>query len=104
MGVFKRLRGLTDFERQHLGFLRTIEDHYLVREIGLHQADGRPLTLKQLFLLDVGSVATVQRRLRRLRQLGVIHQHRSSADGRAIELTLSPKTIRLFEKYASVLG
>ena len=33
---------------------------------GYHQPKGKPLTLKQLFLLGVGSIATVQRRLRRL--------------------------------------
>jgi len=96
--VFERLRALRTFEKQHLGFLRTIEDHNLVREIGFHQAEGVPLTLKQLFLLDIGSVATVQRRLRRLKQLGVIEQRKSSDDGRAIELTLSAKTIKAFEK------
>ena len=82
MRVFERLRTLRTFEKQHLSFLRTVEDHDLVCEIGYHQAEGRALTLKQIFLLDVGSVATVQRRLRRLKQLGVVHQHRSAADGR----------------------
>jgi len=101
--VFERLRALRTFEKQHLGFLRTIEDHDLVREIGFHQAEGKPLTLKQLFLLDVGSVATVQRRLRRLKQLGIVHQHRSALDGRAVELTLTPKCLKLFEKYEPLL-
>ena len=103
MRVFERLRALRIFEKQQLGFLRTIEDHNLVREIGYHQAEGKPLTLKQLFLLDVGSVATVQRRLRRLKQLGFVGQHRSPVDGRAIELTLTAKCVKLFEKYETVL-
>ena len=103
MRVFERLRALRVFEKQHLGFLRTIEDHNLVTEIGYHQAEGRPLTLKQLFLLDVGSVATVQRRLRRLKQLGIVHQRRADHDGRAVELTLTPKCIKLFEKYETPL-
>ena len=102
MRVFERLRALRIFEKQQLGFLRTIEDHNLVREIGYHQAEGKPLTLKQLFLLDVGSVATVQRRLRRLKELGVVHQHRSTSDGRAVELTLSAKCLKLFERYEAL--
>ena len=103
MRVFERLRALRIFEKQHLGFLRTIEDHNLVREIGYHQAEGKSLTLKQLFLLDVGSVATVQRRLRRLKQLGIIHQRRSTLDGRAVEFTLTPRCVKAFEKYDALL-
>ena len=99
MRVFERLRALTAFEKQHLPELRTLEDHHLIHEIGYHQAKGRPLTLKQLFLLDAGSIATVQRRLRRLKQLGVIAQRRSPTDRRAVELTLSPKFQRAFTRY-----
>lgn len=99
MRVFERLRALRSFEKQHLGFLRTLEDHNLVREIGYHQVEGKALTLKMLFLLDVGSVATVQRRLRRLKQLGIVHQRRSDADRRAVELTLSAKCLKVFERY-----
>jgi DNA-binding MarR family transcriptional regulator len=101
--VFDRLRALRTFEKQHLGFLRTIEDHNLVREIGYHQAEGAPLTLKQLFLLDVGSVATVQRRLRRLRHLGIVQQRQSEADRRAIEISLTPKYFKAIERYGSAL-
>lgn len=99
MRIFERLRARTAFERQHLNHLRTLEDHALVHEIGYCQAQGKPLTLKQIFLLDAGSVATVQRRLRRLKQLGVIQQRRSAVDRRAVELTLSPKYQRIFARY-----
>jgi hypothetical protein len=102
--VFQRLRTLRIFERQQLSFLRTIEDHNLVREIGYHQAEGMPLTLKQLFLLDIGSVATVQRRLRRLRHIGIVQQKKSVSDGRAVEITLAPRALRLLEKYATLFG
>jgi DNA-binding MarR family transcriptional regulator len=104
MRVFRRLRALRAFEKQHLGFLETVEDHNLICEIGYHQLEGRPLTLKQLFLLDAGSIATVQRRLRRLRELGLIQQRRSHADRRAVELTLTPKCVRAYTKYAALLA
>jgi DNA-binding MarR family transcriptional regulator len=99
MRLFEKLRALRAFERQHLNFLGTVEDHDLIGEIGYHQAKGTPLTLKQLFLLDVGSVATVQRRLRRLKALGLVQHRRAPNDRRAVELTLSPKCIRIFAKY-----
>jgi hypothetical protein len=69
IGLFEKLRALGAFEKQHLDFLSTVEDHHLVGEIGYHQAKGKPLILKLLFLLDVGSIATVQRRLRRFKEL-----------------------------------
>jgi MEDS: MEthanogen/methylotroph, DcmR Sensory domain len=104
MLVFAQLRALAEFRRRHLPFLKTIEEHDLVREIGHHQVLGAPLTLKQLLLIGIGSVATVQRRLRRLKRLGVIRQSRSQADRRVIELTLGPDCMRAFGKYGILLA
>ena len=104
MRVFEKLRARTAFEKQHLFHLKTLEDHTLVHEIGYCQAQGKPLTLKQIFLLGAGSVATVQRRLRRLKQLGVIQQRRSASDRRAVELTLSPKYQRICARYGRMLA
>lgn len=101
--VFELLRSLRAFEKRNLQFLRTAEDFDLVREIGYHQERGQPLTLKQLYLLDVASMATVQRRLRRLRQAGAIQQARSVNDARSIELRLSPRVAKAFERYAELL-
>jgi len=103
MRVFERLRAIRAYEREHLGVLRTLEDFNLVREIGYHEARGEPLTLKQLFLLDTGSIATVQRRLRRLRQAGVIQQRRSGTDRRAVELRLSPRFRTAYRAYGGML-
>ena len=103
MRVFKRLRALRAFENQHLLFLRTGGNHHLIVEIGYHQAKGKPLTLKQLFLLDFGSIATVQRDLRRLKELGLVQHRRAASDRRAVELTLTAKCIRIFAKYDSLM-
>jgi|SRR5579871_5753440 len=97
------LHGFRDFEKRQLHFLRTLEDRDLVCEIGYHQGARMPLTMKQLFLLDVGSVATVQRRLRQLRQLGLIQQRRCRDDARAVELSLSPKMLAVLARYGEVL-
>ena len=92
--LFATLRALREFERRHLPFLQTLEDCDLVREIGYRQAAGRPITLKELMLLGLGSVPTTQRRLRRLRQLKVVVQYRCVTDRRAVELVLSPKVVK----------
>jgi DNA-binding MarR family transcriptional regulator len=104
MRLFEKLRALRVFEKQHLDFFSTVEDHHLIGEIGYHQAKGKPLTLKQLFLLDVGSVATVQRRLRRLKELGLVQHRRAASDRRAVELTLTPKCVRIFAKYDALMS
>jgi len=57
MRLFDKLRALRAFEQQHHDSLGTVEDRHLIGEIGYHQGKGKPLTLKQLFLLDVGSIA-----------------------------------------------
>jgi DNA-binding MarR family transcriptional regulator len=101
--VFRQLRALRAFERRHLGFLQTLQDHDLVLEIGHGQAARKPLTLKQLLLHGFGSVATIQRRLRRLRRLGVVRQRRCAGDRRAIEILLSPKIQKVFALYADLL-
>ena len=104
MHLFRKLRALRAYEKEHLEFLGTLEDHHLIGEIGYHQAKGNPVTLKQLFLLDVGSIATVQRRLRRLKQLGFVRQRRAARDRRSVQLTLSPKCLRVFAKYDTLMS
>jgi len=103
MRVFERLNALRAFEKQHLHFLSWGGDHRLIGEIGHYQARGTPLTLKQLFLLDVGSVATVQRHLRRFKELGLVQHRRAASDRRAVELTLSPKCLRIFATYGALM-
>src|SRR5438105_2495381 len=101
--VFGQLRALGQLRRQHLPQLQTIEDHDLAREIGYHQALGEPITLKRLVLVGIGSVATLQRRLRRLKRLGLVRAKHSAGDRRSIELTLSRACIRSFARYETVL-
>jgi DNA-binding MarR family transcriptional regulator len=103
MRVFERMRALRAFENQHLLFLKTDGQQHLIGEIGHHQAAGKPLTLKQLFLLDIGSIATVQRHLRRLKELGLVEHRRSTRDRRSVDLTLTQKCIRIFAKYDSLM-
>lgn len=104
MGVFKRLAAIREFEKKHLPFLETMEDVDLVIRIGAHEEKGRPIILKHLLLDGVASIATVQRRLRRLKRLGVIHQRRSRSDGRVVHLTISPRIRRIYNRYSRLLA
>jgi DNA-binding MarR family transcriptional regulator len=103
MGVFAKLRRIRAFERSQLKFLRTMEDFDLVCEIGFREEQGKPLTMKQLHRLQLGSVPTVQRRVRRLRQLGAVATRRTERDARAVELTIRPRALRRIARYAALL-
>src|SRR5579885_484909 len=64
-----RLRELRTLEREHFAGVETAEDRDLLYEIGWRQAQRQPLTVKQALVMHLGSLATVQRRLRALRRL-----------------------------------
>jgi DNA-binding MarR family transcriptional regulator len=96
--IFQRLAQISAFRREHLPFIRTLEDLDLVREIALHQMMGEPATLKTLFLKGIASVATVQRRLDRLKRLGVVEQGKAEHDKRLVRLTLSPPVWRIYRR------
>jgi DNA-binding MarR family transcriptional regulator len=104
MLIFAHLRSLTAFRERHLPFLRSLEDEDMVREIGHYQVLGAPLTLKQLLVIRGGSVATVQRRLQRLKRLGVVQDRRSESDRRSVELRLSPACMKAFSHHATLLA
>jgi DNA-binding MarR family transcriptional regulator len=97
------MRELHQSSRHHLPYLETHVDRDIAREIGAHQVLGAPLTLKHLLLLGIASDATVQRRLRRLKQKGVVRETRSGADRRVVELSLSPAAMKGFAAYGQAL-
>jgi DNA-binding MarR family transcriptional regulator len=89
--AFNKLKTLRELERQQLPFVQTVEDLDILVQIGYHAETTAPLTLKQLFLLNIGSAATIQRRLGRLKRLGVVQHKRLERDRRSVELTLNPE-------------
>lgn len=101
--VFDMLRRIKEFERAELPFISSMEDWDIVREIGFHQESGQPVTLKQLYELQVGAVATIQRRLAKLKELGVVEQVLIDRDRRSFTLHLSPRVLQAYERYALLL-
>lgn len=102
--VFHRLQAIREFEKRQLAFLETVEDLDILVQIGLRQETGSALTLKELLLLGIGSPATVQRRLRRLRQHGVVQQERCPRDRRNVALAVSARFLGTLETYRDVLA
>src|SRR5258705_5135865 len=104
MKIFSDLLNIIRLERLHLPFIATLEDRDIAAQIGYHDViRGEPLTLKLLYLLDIGSVATVQRRLARLVGNGVILKRRHASDRRALTLHLTANAKREYQRYGSAI-
>jgi hypothetical protein len=103
MTIFEKLQQARLFRQRHLALLRTLHDLEMVWEIGLHQEAGAPLNPKRLSLLKLGPAATIRRRLRRLRELGLVLQRSSAADKRIKHLTLSAALKRRLGDYGRIL-
>jgi DNA-binding MarR family transcriptional regulator len=84
-------------------FITSMLDFDVIIEIGYAQEQNRVITPKQLFLLKLGSVTTVRRRLARLTAQGIVARHGNTRDHRSEFLTLPPSTLRILEKYGSLL-
>jgi DNA-binding MarR family transcriptional regulator len=93
--TFRALKESGEYRRKHLPFLQTLEDQDLLREIGFNEAVRRPIGLKQLLMRGIASPATVQRRLNRLKRLGMVAQSRAAHDKRVAKLTLTPLARKL---------
>jgi hypothetical protein len=105
MKIFSDLRNIIRLERLHLPFIDTLEDRDIAAQIGYHDViRGEPLTLKLLYLQDIGSIATVQRRLARLVGKGVVLKRRHDGDRRALTLHLSASAKREYQRFAAAIS
>ncbi len=103
MKLFTGLKKIREFERQQLPFLKSVVDFDIVIEIGYAEEQGQPLTLKQLFLLNIRSRTTVRRKLRRLIDQVIVLRRKHAKDNRASLLTISASTVRLLGKYCGTV-
>ena len=104
MQLFAGLRKIREFERTQLPFFKSLLDFDIVIEIGYAEEQGQPLTLKQLFLLNIGSRSTVRRKLAKLIEEGIVARRKHATDQRAAVLTISPSSLKLFGRYCGALN
>lgn len=95
---------MREFERLQLPFITSLIDFDLIIEIGYAQEESKPLTPKQLFLLEIGSVTTVRRRLARLTEQGVVRRRINTNDRRSEILTVTTSNLKLLGKYGRFLS
>lgn len=103
MNLFTGLKKIRVFERQQLPFLKSVVDFDIVIEIGYAEEQEQPLTLKQLFLLNIRSRTTVRRKLRRLIEQGIVLRRKHANDHRASLLAISASSVKLLGKYCGTL-
>jgi DNA-binding MarR family transcriptional regulator len=103
MKLFTGLKKIREFERQQLPFLKSIVEFDIVIEIGYAEEQGQPLTLKQLFLLQIRARTTVRRKLARLIDQGIVVRRKHAKDLRASLLIIAPATIKVLGKYGGTL-
>src|SRR5476651_1815066 len=101
MRLFTGLKKIREFERLQLPFLKSVVDFDIVIEIGYADEQEQPLTLKQLFLLNISSRTTVRRKLTRLIEQGIVMRRKHANDQRASLLTISASSVKLMGKYCS---
>ena len=103
MKLFSGLKKIREFERLQLPFLKSVVDFDIVIEIGYAEEQGQPLTLKPLFLLNVGSRTTVRRKLAGLIERQIVIRRKQANDQRASHLTISPSIVKVLGKYGGTL-
>jgi DNA-binding MarR family transcriptional regulator len=103
MKLFSALRKIRELERVQLPFIKTIIDLDILIEIGYAEEQDRPLTLKQVLLLNLSSRTTVRRRLAKLLEQGIVKRRKNASDQRSSLLTISSSSLKLFGKYGGSL-
>ena len=103
MKLFTGLKKIREFERLQLPFLKSVVDFDIVIEIGYAEEQGQPLTLKQLFLLNIHARSTVRRKLASLVEQGIVTRRKHANDHRASLLTISASTVKLLGRYGGTL-
>src|SRR5476651_1353939 len=103
MQLFTGLKKIREFERLQLPFLKSVVDFDIVIEIGYAEEQEQPLTLKQLFLLNISSRTTVRRKLATLIEQGIVIRRKHANDHRSSLLTISASSVRLMGKYCGTL-
>ena len=103
MKLFAGLRKIRGFQRLQLPYLKSISDFDIVIEIGYAEERGHPLSIKQLFLLNICSRTTVRRKLTSLIQQGIVIRLTDQNDKRASLLTISPSSLKLLTRYGGAI-
>jgi hypothetical protein len=103
MQLFTGLKKIREFEKRHLPFVRSIVDFDIVIEIGYAEEQTQPMTVKQLFLLNISSRTTVRRKLAALIEQGIVIRRKHASDHRSSLLVISHSATVRLSKYGGTI-
>ncbi len=98
MSTFKKFKKIKSVLSEFPG-VKTYKEFDILIEIGYHQEQGSPLTVKQLMLLEVASQATVRRYLEHLVDDGMVKKIVAVNDHRSVVLKLTNSTIKMLSNH-----
>lgn len=98
MSTFKKFKKIKSVLSEFPG-VKTYREFDILIEVGYHQEQGCPLTVKQLMLLEVASQATVRRYLGHLVRDGMVKKIVAVNDHRSVVLKLSGATIKMLSNH-----
>lgn len=101
--LFHQLVNASSARRKLLPFLRSIEDYDIIVAIGDAAENLRPLGFKQLRLLNLAPPSTLQRRLKRLIEGGIIKAETQS-DGRLVVYFVTEETIVAYQEFMAIIS
>jgi DNA-binding MarR family transcriptional regulator len=104
MKLFAALRKVREYERLELPSLKSLIDFDIVIEVGFAHEEGQPLSLKQLFLMELAPRTTIRRRLAKLVKAGVVIRELHQNDRRTTVLTVSTNGHKTFSRYGRTLS
>lgn len=98
MSTFKKYKKIKSVLSEFPG-VKSYKEFDILIEIGYHQEQGCPLTMKQLMLLEVASQATVRRYLGHLVEDGLVKKIVLVNDHRSVVLKLTNSTIKVLANH-----
>jgi hypothetical protein len=102
--LFAALRKMREFEKLQMPFIKSLIDFDIIIEIGYAQEMRKPLSPKPLFLMNIGSISTVRRRLAELTRQGIVKRRVDARDRRSDILSISSSGLKVLGKYGKLLG
>jgi DNA-binding MarR family transcriptional regulator len=97
--TFAHLNYARDYERKNFPFIESLVDRDVLLAIVTAQVSEQMISLSDIMKMKLGSVATVERRISRLKEMGIITSSESKADRRTKYLRVNTKVKNLFIKY-----
>jgi DNA-binding MarR family transcriptional regulator len=101
---FRFLKLTQEVNRKLLDSELTPRENHLLQEVVLCYFENRALTVKQALALDeLGSPATLHKRIKHLRHVGLLSVRQKETDHRTKYLIATPLAIQHFERMGKVM-